>query len=68
MTNKYRSAIVQNLRGSYHASPKPIAPRHSGDTLTAAEGESRRCLSRKDLGGGAGFIAMFLEKVDENVL
>ena len=29
---------------------------HSGETLTAALGDSRRCLPRRDLGGGAGSI------------
>lgn len=33
-----------------------MAPIHSGLTLTAAEGESRRCLPRRDFGGGAGSI------------
>lgn len=40
----------------YQASPKFIAPMHNGLTLTAAEGESRRCLPRSDFGGGAGSI------------
>lgn len=39
-----------------HASPKFIAPSARGLTLTAADGESIRCLSSRDLGGGAGFI------------
>ena len=42
----------------YQASPKFIAPIHSGLTLTAAEGESRRCLASKDFGGGAGSIVI----------
>lgn len=41
-----------------HASPKFIAPIHSGLTLTAAEGERSRCLPRMDFGGGAGSIVM----------
>ena len=41
---------------NYQASPKFMAPIHSGLTLTAAEGESKRCLASRDLGGGAGFI------------
>lgn len=39
-----------------HASPKFIAPSARGLTLTAADGERIRCLPRRDLGGGAGFI------------
>lgn len=41
---------------NYQASPKFMAPMHNGLTLTAAEGESRRCLPRRDFGGGAGSI------------
>ena len=37
----------------YHASPKLIAPRHNGLTLTEAVGERSRCLPRRDLGSGA---------------
>lgn len=48
--------MVENVWISYHASPKFMAPMHSGLTLTAAEGESKRCLPRRDFGGGAGFI------------
>lgn len=32
---------------------------HSGLTLTAADGESNRCLSKSDLGGGAGSIVFW---------
>lgn len=39
-----------------HASPKFIAPSARGLTLTAADGESIRCLSSRDRGGGAGSI------------
>ncbi len=45
------------VRRAYHASPKFIAPSARGLTLTAAEGESRRCLHRRDLGSGAEFIS-----------
>ncbi len=41
----------------HQALPKFMAPMHSGLTLTAAEGESSRCLARRDFGGGAGSIA-----------
>ena len=41
------------IRTTYQASPKFIPPRHNGETLTDAEGDSRRCLANKDFGGGA---------------
>ena len=44
---------------TYQASPKLIPPIHNGETLTAAEGESRRCLPRIDFGGGAGSMLPF---------
>ena len=48
-----RSFMMEGFR-AYHASPNDIPPMHSGETLTAALGESKRCLPRRDLGGGAG--------------
>ena len=42
-----------------------MAPMHSGLTLTAAEGESKRCLASKDFGGGAGFIVFRCQMFDE---
>ena len=41
---------------AHHASPKFIAPRAKGLTLTAAEGDSTRYLPRRDLGSGLGSI------------
>ncbi len=51
-----QNEMAGKLRVTYQASPKFMAPMHSGLTLTAAEGESRRCLPRRDFGGGAGSI------------
>ena len=42
-----------------------MAPIHSGLTLTAAEGESKRCLASKDFGGGAGSIVFRCQMFDE---
>ena len=50
----------------HQAVPKFMAPIHSGLTLTAAEGESSRCLARRDFGGGAGsmaFMAVIFHKL-----
>ena len=56
---KYKLKVGFQREGfwvDYQVSPKLMAPMHSGLTLTAAEGESKRCLASRDLGGGAGFI------------
>ena len=42
----------------YQASPKFMAPRHNGETLTAAVGARRRCRPRRVLGGGGSGNAM----------
>ena len=52
----------------YQASPKFMVPIHSGLTLTAAEGESKRCLSSKDFGVGAGSIVFRCQMVDEKYI
>lgn len=47
---------------SFQASPKFMAPRHSGETLREAFGESRRYRLRGPLGGGAmgrAIVAVF---------
>ena len=56
---------IRVVRYTYQASPKFMAPMHNGLTLTAAVGDSRRCLARRDFGGGAGSMMFWRKFFDE---
>lgn len=45
------------------APPSDIAPKHSGDTRSAAVGERMRFLPSADLGSGAGANAMMFYRL-----